>query len=188
MSHLPIWYLSQVPIEQCAQASEEYKAIAPKAATMGVEGETTNTGERNTTVRFADKDHWFGKEMFQYGMKSNLECNWGFHLDNFDSDSLQSLLNGEGYPQFNTQCSHLLMHNRMSCQPVYPFSSAMICNSTTSSAVWLASAEVSSISDCPRYEDDNEDDESETLQCTKPTTLKRFGVGCCMQMIHVSNS
>lgn len=85
MSHLPIWYLSQVPIEQCAQASEEYKAIAPKAATMGVEGETTNTGERNTTVRFADKDHWFGKEMFQYGMKSNLECNWGFHLDNFEA-------------------------------------------------------------------------------------------------------
>ena len=49
----------------------------------------------------------------------------------------------------------------------------MICASTTTLAVCLASASVSSISECPCNEDDNKDDEPETSQtssCDQPVS------------------
>ena len=36
MSHLPIWYLGQVPIEDCKQAAIEYMNIVPEDVTMGI--------------------------------------------------------------------------------------------------------------------------------------------------------
>ena len=39
MSHLPIWYLGQVPIEDCKQAAIEYMNIVPEDATMGIKSE-----------------------------------------------------------------------------------------------------------------------------------------------------
>jgi PKHD-type hydroxylase len=85
MAHLPIWYIGQIPDEQLNKANEELIAIPSKAATMGIEGETVNSSDRNTTVRFAPHDHWFGHSMFDYGQKANLACNWGFHLDRFEA-------------------------------------------------------------------------------------------------------
>ena len=85
MAHLPIWYLGQVPDEEGTKAFKEFKLIPPKNATMGVEGETLDTSNRNTTVRFAEKDNWFGQNMFQYGMKASLECKWNFHLTDFEA-------------------------------------------------------------------------------------------------------
>jgi PKHD-type hydroxylase len=85
MAHLPIWYIGQVPDEECDKASAEFKAITAKNATMGAEGDVLDNNTRNTTVRFASKDHWFGKQMFQYGINANLECQWNFHLTSFEA-------------------------------------------------------------------------------------------------------
>ena len=59
MSHLPIWYLGQVPIEDCKQAAIEYMNIVPEDATMGIKSENIDHTQRNTTVRFSDKENWF---------------------------------------------------------------------------------------------------------------------------------
>jgi predicted 2-oxoglutarate/Fe(II)-dependent dioxygenase YbiX len=85
MSHLPIWYLGQIPIEECDAVAQDLKTITPKDATMGADGEKKDTVNRNTTVRFASKEHLFGKKMFEYGMKANLECKWNFHLTDFEA-------------------------------------------------------------------------------------------------------
>lgn len=85
MSHLPIWYLGQITEEECDKAAESLKAIAPKDASMGVDGEISDKENRNTTVRFADKNHWFSASMFNYGFTANRECRWNFHLQDFEA-------------------------------------------------------------------------------------------------------
>jgi PKHD-type hydroxylase len=85
MSHLPIWYLGQMPDEECDKASEDFMLINPKEATMGIEGEAQNKNTRNTTVRFCDKDHWFGLQMFKYGVRANQECKWDFLIDDHEA-------------------------------------------------------------------------------------------------------
>ena len=97
MSHLPIWYIGQVPDEECDKASEELMALEAKGATMGVEGEVSDNSGRNTTVRFADKEYWFGKQMFQYGVTSNLACQWNFHLTNFEAVQHAEYCSGQHY-------------------------------------------------------------------------------------------
>ena len=85
MSHLPIWYLGQVPIEDCKQAAIEYMNIVPEDATMGIKSENIDHTQRNTTVRFASIDSWFGNKMFEYGKFANIECKWDFLIDNHEA-------------------------------------------------------------------------------------------------------
>jgi len=85
MSHLPIWYLGQVPVEDCDKASAEYMLIPPKDASMGRDGDQLDHTFRNTTVRFADNSHWFGLKMRDYGMLANKECNWDFDINRHES-------------------------------------------------------------------------------------------------------
>jgi len=85
MAHLPIWYIGQVPDEECEKASTEFQQIPEKDATMGSEGDISNSNTRNTTVRFTNKDHWFGKQMLQYGALANVNCKWNFHLLDYEA-------------------------------------------------------------------------------------------------------
>lgn len=85
MSHLPIWYLGQVSDDVCAKATEEFSLITPKEATMGIDGEQSNKNTRDTVVRFCDKDHWFGLQMFKYGMLANHECGWNFLFEDHEA-------------------------------------------------------------------------------------------------------
>jgi PKHD-type hydroxylase len=85
MSHLPIWFLGQVAEQERSKAFDELKLIAPKEAAMGIEGDTIDSTNRDTTVRFADPGYWFGSDMFFYGIKANLDCKWGFHLDSCEA-------------------------------------------------------------------------------------------------------
>lgn len=97
MSHLPIWYIGQAPSEECDLAFVEFKTIEPRDATMGAEGETSDATNRNTTVRFSDKENWFGKQMFQFGTKANFDCKWHFHLTDFEAVQFAEYGPGQHY-------------------------------------------------------------------------------------------
>jgi PKHD-type hydroxylase len=80
MSHLPIWYLGKVPAELCDAACADFSAIPAKEATMGIDANVKDTSNRNTAIRFAQTDHWFGGVMVQHGHISNKEMGWDFDL------------------------------------------------------------------------------------------------------------
>ena len=83
--HLPIWYLGRIPAKVCDLAVGEYMEIEPRDATMGADGEERSHLNRNTTVRFAQADHWFGNILRGHGLKANTECGWGYEIDNHEA-------------------------------------------------------------------------------------------------------
>ena len=85
MSHLPIWYMGQIPTEVCDVATAEYMQIEPRDATMGIDGKQHSHSNRNTTVRFAQPDHWFGNMMRGYGLKGNQECKWDYEITDHEA-------------------------------------------------------------------------------------------------------
>jgi PKHD-type hydroxylase len=97
MSHLPIWYLGEVPIEECDKAFSDLLAITPKDATMGKDGEAKDHLTRSTTVRFAPKDHWFGQVMLKFGNLANANCNWGWNIDNYEAIQFAEYGEGQHY-------------------------------------------------------------------------------------------
>lgn len=80
MSHLPIWFLSSVPPNLCDQITQELSAIPPRDASMGVDGDQIAHGHRNTEVRFARDDYWFGETMESFAHESNRICKWGYDI------------------------------------------------------------------------------------------------------------
>lgn len=84
-SHLPIWYMGQIPTDVCDLATAEYMHIEPKDATMGADGKEISHLNRNTTVRFAQPDHWFGNMMRGYGLKANKECKWDYEITDHEA-------------------------------------------------------------------------------------------------------
>jgi PKHD-type hydroxylase len=85
MSHQPIWYLGQIPADVCDLATAEYMALEPRDATMGANGEEHSHITRNTTVRFAEQDHWFGNILRGYGLRANKECGWDFEINDHEA-------------------------------------------------------------------------------------------------------
>lgn len=83
--HQPIWYLGSIPAEVCDLAYAEYMKLTPRDATMGSNGEDVSHLNRNTTVRFAGSDHWFGHMLRGYGLKANKECHWGFEITDHEA-------------------------------------------------------------------------------------------------------
>lgn len=85
MAHLPLWYLGQIPSEICDKAVEDFLRIPPRDATMGANGEEVSHAHRDTTVRFAQKDHWFGDTLREFGAHANKECGWGYELNDYEA-------------------------------------------------------------------------------------------------------
>ena len=83
--HQPIWYMGQIPADVCDLATAEYMQLEPKDATMGKDGSELSHINRNTTVRFAQPDHWFGNMMRGYGLKGNQECGWDFDITDHEA-------------------------------------------------------------------------------------------------------
>jgi hypothetical protein len=77
--------MNQIPPSICDLAAAEYMAIEPRDASMGANGEEMSHLYRNTTVRFAPPDHWFGNMLRGYGHKANKECGWGFEIDDHEA-------------------------------------------------------------------------------------------------------
>lgn len=79
-AHLPIWYLGQIDPVVCDKAMAEFDLIPSKDATMGADGTIHAESKRNTTVRFAEAGHWFGKIMFDHAIVANAACGWEYHV------------------------------------------------------------------------------------------------------------
>lgn len=80
MTHLPIWYMGQVPADVCDAAAREFLAIEPQSATMGSDGQHQDTSKRDTVLRFAPDNHWFGGIMYQHGLAGNQSAGWNYDI------------------------------------------------------------------------------------------------------------
>ena len=85
MSHLPLWYAAQLPIQQVSKAHEEFKKYNKKEASMGIDSSELNKKDRDTAVSFVNIDHWFGIEMFNFACFANRKCKWGYHLEDYEA-------------------------------------------------------------------------------------------------------
>lgn len=97
MSHLPIWYIAQIPTEVCCAAETEYLALTPKAATTGEDGAELSHLIRNTIVRFAQPDHWFGHMLRGYALRANKECGWDYEVTEHEAVQYASYGVGQHY-------------------------------------------------------------------------------------------
>ena len=97
MTHLPLWYLGEIPVEECDKAFLELMEITPKDATMGVEGEAKDHLTRNTSIRFADHSHWFGKHLLEWGNLANQSCNWKYQIDSHEAIQFAEYGTGQHY-------------------------------------------------------------------------------------------
>lgn len=80
MTHLPIWYMGQIPTDVCDAAAREFMEIAPQNATMGADGEHQDKSQRDTVLRFAPDGHWFGGIMYQHGLVANQAAGWDYDI------------------------------------------------------------------------------------------------------------
>jgi PKHD-type hydroxylase len=94
MAHLPIWFIGKIPTEVCDLAAADFMRLEPRDATMGVDGEKLSHSNRNTTVRFAEKEHWFGNLLRGHGLQANSTCGWGYEVD--DHEAVQFAHYGPG--------------------------------------------------------------------------------------------
>jgi PKHD-type hydroxylase len=80
MTHLPIWYMGQIPTDVCDAAINEFMLIEPQKATMGSDGQYQNTSYRDTVLRFGPDNHWFSGIMYQHGIAANKATGWDYEL------------------------------------------------------------------------------------------------------------
>ena len=85
MSHLPIWYIDQFPIDDCEKAFSEYMQIPPRDASIGKNGEKIDHAFRNTTVRFSNQSNWFGLKMIDFANFANKECKWDYDTNQYEA-------------------------------------------------------------------------------------------------------
>lgn len=85
MAHLPIWYVGAVPAELCDEAVEEFSKIPSKDAAMGNDGQERDHKHRNTTVRFANRGHWFENYMKHFADLGNQECKWDYDVRDYEN-------------------------------------------------------------------------------------------------------
>ena len=81
MSHLPLWYLGELPAPVCDKMLEEFSSGELKKAAMGIDGEVVNSGHRDTSVVFAPFDHWFSTPMEAHAFTANKECKWDYEIN-----------------------------------------------------------------------------------------------------------
>lgn len=85
MTHLPLWVLGKVPAEICDAASSEFRLVPSRDASMGADGKKIEHKTRNTTVRFAPNNHWFGGVLFEHAMKANREAKWDYDIESHEA-------------------------------------------------------------------------------------------------------
>jgi len=81
MSHLPIWYLGELPPIMCDQVLSEFASEELKKASMGFDGEHDDSAHRNTSVVFTEFDYWFAKVLESHAFQSNKECAWDYDIN-----------------------------------------------------------------------------------------------------------
>lgn len=97
MQHLPIWFIGNCVPDMIDAANAEFLALPTKDATMGIAGEEQDHSSRNTTVRFAEKGHWFGQMMVEFGKLANKQCGWDYEVDDHEAPQIASYGVGQHY-------------------------------------------------------------------------------------------
>lgn len=80
MEHLPIWYLEQLPDDIIDAAKAEFSLLPSIDAGMGEINQSNNHGFRDTTIRFAPEDHWFGETLYEVAKTGNTVCGWNYDI------------------------------------------------------------------------------------------------------------
>lgn len=95
--HLPIWSLGTLPTELCDLAIAEFTNIPSKQGVMGFDGSEYSHKTRDTTVRFADHNHWFGLIMRGFGVQANKDCQWDFDITDHECVQYAQYTIGQHY-------------------------------------------------------------------------------------------
>jgi len=90
MSHLPIWYMGELPTVMCDKMIEEFASGETKQAAMGIEGESVDSTYRNTSVVFTSFDHWVASVMEAHALAANVECKWNYEINQREAVQLAS--------------------------------------------------------------------------------------------------
>ncbi len=85
MNHLPIWYIGNIPADVCDAAAREFMTIEPQDAAMGTDGEHQDKSQRDTVLRFAPANHWFGGILAEHGKVANDHCGWGYDISGHEN-------------------------------------------------------------------------------------------------------
>ena len=85
MSHLPLWYMGEIPTVMCDKMLEEFAESELKSGSMGAEGESSDLNQRNTSVTFTEFDHWFATLLEAHAYAANSECKWDYEINQRES-------------------------------------------------------------------------------------------------------
>ncbi len=85
MNSLPIWYTTSLPKAVCDLLNDEFIKLQSQAARMGLSAESSDPNGRDTTLRFAEKDHWFTSLLYGIGLQANKECNWNYDINSHEN-------------------------------------------------------------------------------------------------------
>jgi len=80
MSHLPIWYLSNIDPALCDELIAEASTRDYEPASMGETSGERNEEYRQTAIQFLAKDHWLEKFLKEIAYTGNEDCKWDFLL------------------------------------------------------------------------------------------------------------
>lgn len=80
MSHLPLWYIKELDLEQCNRVVSELTVTESKEATTGLEGILADLNTRKTIVRFAEDGYWLTNILEQAALEANKQCGWEYHI------------------------------------------------------------------------------------------------------------
>jgi PKHD-type hydroxylase len=81
MTHLPIWFIHQLQPEVCDQMVAEFSKLPKRTATMGIDGDVSNSTFRNTDVGFVEKNNHFEDLLKQVALGGNKQCKWDYVVD-----------------------------------------------------------------------------------------------------------
>ena len=80
MAHQSIWYMEKVSKEICNKEREEFEKYPTKKAAIGFDSGLVEDKFRDTTVTFIPDTHWYTKTMYDFGIRGNETCEWGFDI------------------------------------------------------------------------------------------------------------
>lgn len=78
MSHLPIWFLSNIEPVLCDEVIAECSTLSYNEASMGETANERDKQYRNTSIQFLSQNHWMEKILKDFALNGNKECKWNY--------------------------------------------------------------------------------------------------------------
>ena len=80
MSHLPIWFLSNINPTLCDEIIADCSMRDYEMAAMGETASDKNEEYRKTAIQFLPVDHWLEKFLKETAYTGNEDCKWNYLL------------------------------------------------------------------------------------------------------------